>query len=250
MSTRLVDIPTDWTDLKKIHETGGSEQLAREALERLINRYSGAIRRYIRSELRDTNDVDDIVQEFNHKLARGDFRNANPNSGRFRDYLKTSLFHLVQTHRRMISKLPIRSLENCPEPSIDDSPTAKQDQRFQRYWRSELMTRAWRKLEEIENTLGKPYATVLRYFLEHEDQTSEQAAAHYAALTGLKVTAVKVRKVRRAAREHFKDALIAEVKQTLHAPTFEEIEEELCALGLHSWCIGTLRKRRAESNPA
>src|SRR3712207_7176976 len=44
--------------------------------------------------------AEELLQEFAVRFLRGDFRRADPQRGRFRDYVKTALIHLVIDHQR------------------------------------------------------------------------------------------------------------------------------------------------------
>ena len=66
----------------------------------LVHRYRGAIYRYLLGAVRNPDVADDLAQDFALRLVRGDFRNADPERGRFRDLVKTVLFHLIVDYQR------------------------------------------------------------------------------------------------------------------------------------------------------
>src|SRR4051812_25729189 len=68
--------------------------------ERLLERYTGAVLRYLTGAVRDADIAEDLCQDFALRFLRGDYRRAAPEKGRFRDYLRTSLIHLVNDHHR------------------------------------------------------------------------------------------------------------------------------------------------------
>ena len=94
----LSRISTPWTLLGRAH--GGAEDRAADARRLLLHRYCGAAYRYLRGALGDDDAATDLLQEFVLRFLRGDFRRADPGSGRFRDYLKASLIHLVADYHR------------------------------------------------------------------------------------------------------------------------------------------------------
>src|SRR6516162_4885261 len=97
-ASRLSRISTIWEALRQAHEgTGGA---AEEARRLLVERYGGAVYRYLHAALRDPHAAEDLTQEFALRLVRGDFRKVNAERGRFRDYVKTVLFRLVSRHRK------------------------------------------------------------------------------------------------------------------------------------------------------
>lgn len=66
----------------------------------LLQRYCGAAYRYLRGALRDEDAALELLHELVVRFLRGDFHQANPSSGRFRDYLKMALIHLVTDYYR------------------------------------------------------------------------------------------------------------------------------------------------------
>src|SRR5262249_8557577 len=69
-------IPTLWSLVCRAHRDPPEE--ARAARRQLLERYGGAIRRYLRRLLRDPNAADEVFQEFALQLLQGDLRGADP----------------------------------------------------------------------------------------------------------------------------------------------------------------------------
>jgi RNA polymerase sigma-70 factor (ECF subfamily) len=67
-------------------------------------------------------------------------------------------------------------------------------------------------------------------------------AQQVSARLGRPLTADAVRQALHRAREKFADLLLDEVAQTLGAPTAEQLEEEVLALDLHTYCRPALRR--------
>ena len=61
----------------------------------LVLRYGGAVHRYLLASLRDVDAADELAQEFALRFLRGDFKNADPGKGRFRDFLKRAVYRLM-----------------------------------------------------------------------------------------------------------------------------------------------------------
>src|SRR4051812_24978980 len=95
---RLTHISTLWSLVHRAHEGTGSALT--EAQRQLLERYAGAAHRYLLGGLRDADAADEMFQEFSLRLLRGDFKNADPHKGRFRDFIKTALFHLIVDYQR------------------------------------------------------------------------------------------------------------------------------------------------------
>jgi Sigma-70 region 2 len=74
--SHLSRIETHWTAVMCAHRGPADE--AAEARSLLLERYRGAVRRYLLASLRDVEAADDLAQELVLRFLRGDFRNADP----------------------------------------------------------------------------------------------------------------------------------------------------------------------------
>src|SRR5437870_3199292 len=105
-SQRLSRIATMWTMVRKAH---GTRTGALPAQQMLMERYCTAVHRYLLGALKDEEAADELFQEFALRFLRGDFRRTEAGKGRFRDYVRTVLIHLVDDHYREKQRRP-RSL--------------------------------------------------------------------------------------------------------------------------------------------
>jgi RNA polymerase sigma-70 factor (ECF subfamily) len=238
----LSRISTPWTLLRLAHE--GSEPAAATAQRLLLQRYSGAAYRYLRGALHDEDAALDLFQEFVLRFLRGDFRRADPAAGRFRDYLRVTLAHLVTDYRRerqaQPQPLPADLIGNViPSDDEGDSETA-----FLHSWREELVNRAWEALAEAKPT----YHAVLVFHVENPDVASPQMAEQLASRLGKSFTPAHIRVTLHRARERFAELLLEEVAHSLGACSDGELEEELRALRLLKLCAPALEKRRGRSS--
>src|SRR5437868_15369064 len=104
LSQRLSRIDTLWTMLLRAH--GGEPGAVQDAQCKLLERYRGAVYRYLLGAVRDADAAEELAQEFALRFVRGDFRRASPDRGRFRSYLKTALIHLVTDYHRARQRAP------------------------------------------------------------------------------------------------------------------------------------------------
>ncbi len=240
--SRLSQISTAWTLMLQAHQ--GTPDAAEEARRKLLERYSPAIHRYLLAAVRDQDAAGELYQEFALRLVRGDFRRADPDKGRFRHLLKTSLYHLVVDLQRKKKRTPLPLEEDNFVPMVEESSHDAADRDFITIWRSELLARAWDALARFDRQAGQNYHALLRYRTEHTEARSSDMADHFGPILGKTLTVEWVRKRLHLAREKFTSFLLDEVAQTLENPSLDNVEEELIELELHEHCKGALERRR------
>ncbi len=136
----------------------GPEEAAQRARTALLERYQGAVHRYLLGALRDAHPADDLAQEFFLRFVRGDLRNANPEKGRFRDLVKTTLFHLIVDYQRRQQTRPQPLPPDEYGPAVATPDALPSDEQFLDSWRQQLLSQAWNALRSHDTT----YYTVLR----------------------------------------------------------------------------------------
>jgi hypothetical protein len=82
----------------------------------------------------------------------------------------------------------------------------------------------------------------LRYRTDHPGARAAAMAERLADRLGPGADADWVRRRLFDARQHFTDALVAETARTLHAPTRQELAEELAELELLDYCREALAR--------
>lgn len=239
---RLSRISTQWSMIFQAHEGGGdtAERLAQQVL---LQRYCGAVYRYLLGIARDPDVADELAQEFAVRFLRGDFHRADPGRGRFRDFLKTALRHLVADHHRRKRVEPGRVAVDDVRPEALAEPPAEPDDHFLKTWKEELFARAWEELAAAERQTGQPYHTVLRFRAERPELRSAQMAEELTARLGKPLTADGVRQTLHRARAQYVELLLDEVARSLPQPTREALEEELAELNLLEFCRPALKHR-------
>ena len=240
---RLSRMETEWTLVIQSH-SGSPEQVI-TAQKALLERYSGAIHRYLLGAVHDPDVASELVQEFALRYLRGDFHRADPSRGRFRDFIKRSIRNLMLNHLKS-QKRRARPLKAAPEPSIEAFETGF-DVEFAESWRKDLLDRAWKSLEALQKKTGQPYYTVLRCRVEHPDLRSPALAERLSKDLERPVTANGVRQALLRARDKFVKFLLDEVSAALENPTFDDIEQELIDLNLITYCRDYLRRPRTRA---
>lgn len=237
---RLSRITTEWTLVARAHS--GTEPALPAAQQALLQRYAGAIYRYLLAALRDPDAAEEVAQEFAYRLVRGDFKQADPRRGRFRDFLKTVLFHLIADYQRQRQK----RARQVPLPPDEMGPAARQEnpdeQEFLERWRDELLDRTWEALEAFQKEGGGSFYTVLRFRAEHPGLSSAQMALQLGARLGRPLTDRGVRQTLHRAREKYAALLLDEVARSLQTSDPEQVRQELSDLGLAAYCRPALAR--------
>src|SRR5262249_11270582 len=170
---------------------------------------------------------------------------ADPVRGRFRDYLKTVLFHLVASWHRGRNKQPRPFDPQEHEPPDVTAPSGASDREFLDNWRGEPLGQTWQALERVGRQTGQLYHTLLSFRARNPDVKSEEMARRIGEQLGRPLTAGAVRQTVHRAREKFADLLLEEVARSLEMTDVDRLEQELIDLGLLSYCQAALDKRRA-----
>jgi RNA polymerase sigma-70 factor (ECF subfamily) len=238
LNDRLSRISTMWTLVHKAH--GPSAEGVSAAQQVLMERYAGAVHRYLLGALRDPDAADDLFQEFSLRFVRGDFRNATPERGRFRYFVKTALFHLIVDYQKKRQARPL-SLAGDVAGAAEDPGNSECE--FTESWRDELLDRTWMALADVERRTGQPYFTVLRFRSEHPQLSSAQMADQIGDRLGKRLSPQGVRQTLHRAREKFTELLLDEVARSLENPGPERLEEEIIDLGLLPYCRSALQRR-------
>jgi RNA polymerase sigma-70 factor (ECF subfamily) len=228
---RLSHIQTFWSIVRQAQDGPGDAMTA--AQQELLARYAKAVKRYLLGALRNPEAADDLTQEFALRFLQGGFRGADAQRGRFRDFVRGVLAHLIADHHRRQKRQPqvFAAVQETAAPETDDA-----DRQFLEGWRAELLDRAWKALASHQEQTGQLYFTVLRFRAEHTEMRSEPMAGQLSSTLGRPVTGVWVRQMLHRGREKFSRFLVTEVLHTLHEPTPEQLHEELVDLGLLEYC--------------
>jgi RNA polymerase sigma factor (sigma-70 family) len=219
---RLSGITTLWSRVRD------AQAGAADAQAELIARYSGAARRYLLAALGDAGEADELIQEFALRFVRGDYHRAAPEYGRFRNYLKTVLFHLVAEFRRKRRRQPAQLPDGVDPPADED----REEQRFRASWRQDLLASALDRLA-VQNAT---FHAVLAFRVEQPRMPSEQMAEVLGTRLNRGFTAEGVRQTLSRARARLGELVLVEVLHTLANATREAAYEELADLNLLGYC--------------
>ncbi len=236
----LSQMATQWTLL--FCARGGPDGEVRSARRQLLEQYGPAVRRYLLAAVRDPEAADELYQEFALRLVDGRFDRAHPERGRFRDFLKTCLYHLVVDRQRRRRKLHLPLPAEGPAAADGRLERAGSDHEFLAAWRAELLVVAWEGLRQFEGRTGQPLYTVLRLKVLHPELHSPELAEQLAGQISPPPTAVWFRKRLHFARAKFTEFLLQAVRTTLDDPTKEELYRELLDLNLLEYCRAAVER--------
>jgi RNA polymerase sigma factor (sigma-70 family) len=242
---RLTQLTTQWTLVIQAHQ-GTPEQVASAQIA-LMDRYAGAIHRYLLGALRDPEAAEELDQEFALRFVRGDFHRADPAYGRFRDFVKRALRNLMTDYRRRQRTRPKTMGDDLPDIADSASDDSEFDRQFVASWRAEVMARAWSALSRLQKATGHPYHTVLRLRVEHPEMRSPELAERLSAMLGRPINAGALRMALQRSRDRFVEFLQDEVTGCLSNPSPEEVEQELIELRLLEYCKPGLKRNRRTS---
>ena len=130
------DISTLWTLV--LRAGGAGEGLG--ARQELCRRYHGAATRFLRAALGDEHAAAELGQEFAVRVLNGDLGGAAPDRGRFRDYVKGVLRHMIVDHYRR-GRREVQPASRLPEPEAPADDPAELDRQWVATWRQELLDR-------------------------------------------------------------------------------------------------------------
>lgn len=234
-ASRLSRIDTLWSVVRRAHES--EVDSATDAQQQLLERYGGAIRRYLLAGVRDREAADEIFQDFALKFVRGDFKQVDPERGRFRSFVKTVLYRMVALHFRKKGSSQERNFEAFPDQEFDSEiPTAAFEQQFLDSWRDDLLARTWQALSDYEANGGGPYHTVLQMRIQRPGMKTAELAEVIADKLDKPTSAGSCRVLVHRSREKFAMLLIETIAETLEDATNEAIESELIDLKLIDYC--------------
>ncbi len=183
-------------------------------------------------------------RKFALRFVRGDFQRADPGRGRFRDFVKTALYHLIVDFQSRAKAAPA-PVQSAPASAPSAEELATLDRDFTSRWREELLAKAWEALAAVQVQTGQPLHTAWRLRGERPDLKPEALAAELSTRLGRPVDAGEVRQIVRHARDQFAELLMAEVARSLESNDPGKLEEELRELGLSDYCRPALEKARS-----
>ncbi len=223
--------PTQWT---LVMRSRGHTTQARMALSQLCELYYHPVHRFIRVQMRNDAEAQDLAHDFFAKLLdRAALDGVSPERGRFRSYLLGAVKNfLAEQHRRRIAlkrgggkddiSLQTGGPEGEPLDVAAGNSPGDADGLFDREWAETIVNRAVSSLAVEYETAGKSalFTALKPWLLGKEEDASRPGMAER---LGLSEGALKValHRLRKRMREQVK----AEIAQTVE--TEAEIRDEM-----------------------
>ena len=224
---------TNWSEIGKL----GTDDCA-SALQALCERYWYPIYAFVRRRSSDQHEAEDLTQAFFQKvLSQQLFRAADPEKGRFRSYVLTSLRNFLTSrhaaegtqrrggHHRILPIDLVDAEQLCAERgSAGQTP----EQEFERAWAITLLERAIDRLKQ--EYAAKRQAQRFQLFVP----ALQPSPLDYAAVAeALEIDVVAARKAASRFRRRYAQLLREEIALTLSETG--DVDEEI------SWIISRFR---------
>jgi RNA polymerase sigma factor (sigma-70 family) len=239
------DFLRNWatTTWSKILLGRGEGDEAAQARHQLLIRYHEVVYQYFERKLgpKRVDVAHELYSNFALRLLESDslIKGANPERGRFRNYLMTALRNMINDYFRKLAGQPAPLPDNFAEAGPAEE---KEDPDFQPLFAQELLNQAWKALEEACRD-GQLHYTVLRFHSDHPEMQGPRVAEELSRKLGMVLSHDNVRQTLKRGRDLFARLLLQEVERSLGRPTPDELEQELVDLNLLSYCKRALEQR-------
>ena len=224
---------TRWSMIDDVKCDGEVGDVARN---QLLERYHGAINRYLLTRLGDPHAVDEVyeiyvdrVKEHHPFLLR-----ADREKGHFRHYLRRVLQNLIiDLYRKKKSPKPNSPIDD--DEFVAPPLTDEQEEQFRREWVNELMSHAWRALETKSRASEKPYYDLMLYKAKNPKTRAREIAEHFSKAWNKPLSEANVRQILHRGQDLLSDLFLEEVAHSLEhrlelPASADQIEEELIEL--------------------
>jgi len=210
----------------------GESPQATEALDQLCRTYWYPLYAYVRRKGHNPEDAQDLTQGFfYHLLKKNYLARADPDKGRFRDFLLTGLRHFLinewdraQAQKVGGGQIPIsldaKTAETWygQEPATDTTPETL----YERRWALTLLEQALARLRDEQIAEGKARQfELLKSFLSGAAKAGDYDQVAEELGTTRNAVAMAVTRL----RKRYRDLVREEVAHTVASP--DEVQEEL-----------------------
>ncbi len=222
---------THWTVVLRAVAPGTEE--FKSAFGVFWDRYYGPLRALLRAEGHSTDATEELLQGFLTGVVSGTLRGADPNEGRFRNYLCRSLNNYVASVKKRkgalkrggdVQHVPLESDRDPEEGRFVAEPVTNEDPAhiFEREWALRVLELTLERLEESYRSRGDLETfKALSGHIAHD--RSDESYAVVAQRLGRPEERVRVQATR--LRDRFREELYKVVAETVESE--DEIEPEI-----------------------
>jgi DNA-directed RNA polymerase specialized sigma24 family protein len=227
---RGVFCTTQWTIVMRAR---GDSDESREALGTLCEVYWSPVFEFLRREGRDSEDSQELTQEFFKRILDGGIGKVSPEKGRFRSYLLGALKHFLADRQRDEARIKrggsveIQSIESGGSDTslgipLPDRAQPAPDAFFDRDWALALIDRGLLAVQDSFDKAGngQHFEVLKPWLMGNSTYLSQSAAAAKLDLSSNAVT-VAIHRLRKS----FRSAILAELASTVTNP--DDLDEEL-----------------------
>ncbi len=226
-------VETRWSLIRRAH-LGPAGSI--EARNHLVLKYAGAIRSYIKALTRNDADADELSQDVIVRLIQGDFAGADPDRGRFRDFLKVSVKNMVRSSWSKQNRRDELSRKHAEESNEEPVESADIDETWMDEWRASLIELGMSRLEDYQSKNdGNVYYDAMRMRSNFPDLDSAGLAAELSRLRGREINAAAYRQHLKRARIKFAEFIVEEIADGMDHSTPDRVQQELIDVGLYEY---------------
>jgi RNA polymerase sigma factor (sigma-70 family) len=211
---------------------GGSEA-AFVALDRLCQAYWYPLFAYVRRRGYAEDQAKDLTQAFFAQLiGRNYLSDANPELGRFRTFLLTSLNHFLANEwsrghaQKRGGGVEFISLDYAREQegrSLDPGHELTPERIYEKRWAEAVLEKVLERLRSEFDGVSIKRFDVLKQFL-----TEEKGASSYANVAqALGMTNQAVKSAVHRLRQRWRELMREEIAHTVHAATSKDVDDEI-----------------------
>ena len=203
------------------------------ALERLCRTYWYPLFAYVRRRGYTEDQAEDLTQSFFAQLIERNYlSDANPELGRFRTFLLTSLSHFLanQWNRGQAQKrgggvefISLDYVREQEERSLDPGHELTPERIYEKRWAEAVLAKVLESLRSEFDGVSIKRFDVLKQFL-----TEEKGANSYANVAKtLGMTDQAVKSAVHRLRQRWRELMREEIAHTVHAATSRDVDDEI-----------------------
>ncbi len=194
-----------------------------------VLRYLVTVRRQLIAILGSSEQADECLKLLIAHLVSAGF--GENKKGRLRDFLIRAIRSTAKS--KLGEQLGDATSGDSGSVNLGGISPEKMNEQWLSYWRTGLLERAWRSLEQHEHkNPALPLYSILHCATTKSKKPNQTLAGRLASEHGVHLSDEVIQKILPEARAMFAQLLADEVAETLEKPTEQDVKAELQTLGL------------------